>query len=69
MHNKNHYFISVDCAAYSTPFKQLKANPRIIIRWGGNQLDEGSLLLFNRPQSERDGEEVELQEEEPQVDC
>ncbi len=69
LHNKNHYFISVDYPDHSTPSKQLKANPHIIIRRGGNQLDEGSLLLFNRLQTEGDGEEVDLQDEVPQVDC
>ena len=67
--NKNHYFISLDHPTHSTPSKQLKANPRIIFRQGGNQLDDRGLLLLNQLQMDIDGEEVEAQEEEIQVDC
>jgi hypothetical protein len=69
MQNKNHYFICVEFPAHSTPSKQLKANPRIIIRRGGNQLDHRSLLLLNRLQTKRDEEEEVVQGEAPPVDC
>ena len=45
--NKNHYFLSVDHPAHSSPAKQVRANPRIIIRRGGNQLDDRGTLLLN----------------------
>ena len=37
--NKNHYFVAIDRPTYPSPIRQLKANPRIIIKRGGNQLD------------------------------
>ena len=47
MQNINHYFICVEYHTHSTPSKKLIADLRIIIRWGGNQLDHCSLLTLN----------------------
>jgi hypothetical protein len=36
LQNKNHCFLSVDHPAHSSAAKQVKADPRIMIRRGGN---------------------------------
>jgi hypothetical protein len=67
--NKNHYFLSVDHPDHSSPAKQVRANPRIIIRRGGTQLDHRSTLLLNHLLAEIVDEEEVAEEDEPQVDC
>ncbi len=69
MQNKNHYFLSVDYPAHSTLSYQVRADPWIIIRRGGNWLNGRSFLLLNRLQTKRDGEEEVVQWLEPPVDC
>jgi hypothetical protein len=59
----------VDHPAHSSPAKQVRADPCIIIRRGGNQLDNHSTLLFNHLQTEREGKEEVAQGAEPPVDC
>jgi hypothetical protein len=69
LQNKNHYFISVDYPTHSTPAKQVRADPRIIIRRGSTQLDDHTLLLLNHLQTDREEAEGAIIEVEPPVDC
>jgi hypothetical protein len=69
LQNKNHYFISIDHPTHSTPAKQIRADPRVIIRRGGTQLDHCSTLLLNHLMAEIVDEEEVAEEDEPQVDC
>ncbi len=51
------------------PAKQIRADPRIIIRRGGNQLDHRSTLLLNHLLAKIVDKEEVVEEDEPQVDC
>jgi hypothetical protein len=69
LRNKNHYFISIDHPTHSTLAKQIRADPRVLIRRGGTQLDHRSTLLLNHLLAEIVDEEEVAEEDEPQVDC